>query len=149
MKRSLKLSWGLSSMRLTANVLQKVTQKNVSAWNMKRCMKVVREGFCTWNGLPRPEASPVNAFNERKFLASSLDNTKIAMNNLHHIVNVLVIILIAFLLWGFLHDPFDVGELESIMSDLRVLPFQFPVKVQIQELPVMTRSPESVTFTSA
>ncbi|KAL7228718.1 hypothetical protein ACSBR2_007422 [Camellia fascicularis] len=42
-----------------------------------------------------PESEKVNAFRERRALALTLNDTKTAINKLHHKVNVLVVIVIA------------------------------------------------------
>ncbi|KAG8364434.1 hypothetical protein BUALT_Bualt19G0128400 [Buddleja alternifolia] len=102
--------------------LHRLNNKNVSAWNMKRLINVVKHGALSTldeqamdnsqgdeaTKQIRSECSPesekiskaslknwvVNAFRERKALALTLNDTKTAVNKLHQMVNVIVGIII-------------------------------------------------------
>ncbi|KAL7207020.1 hypothetical protein ACSBR2_019669 [Camellia fascicularis] len=70
--------------------LHKLNPKNISTWNMKRLIKIVRHGV-----LLTLDEQILESTNERRALALTLNDTKTAVKKLHQMVNVLVCIIIA------------------------------------------------------
>ncbi|KAL7198824.1 hypothetical protein ACSBR2_021175 [Camellia fascicularis] len=90
--------------------LHKLNPKNISAWNMKRLIKIVCHGVLSTldeqilestNGdestmqIRSELEAKVNAFRERRALSLTLNDAKTAVNKLHQMVNVPVGIIIA------------------------------------------------------
>ncbi|KAL7198530.1 hypothetical protein ACSBR2_020925 [Camellia fascicularis] len=121
--------------------LHKLIPKNISAWNMKRLIKIVHHGvLSTLDEQILESTNGDESTTERRALSLTLNDTKTAINKLHQMVNVLVGIITAVvcllilgiatifeaIIFLFVMHPFDVGDrCEIDVEEMNILTIVF------------------------